>query len=74
MFRQAGFDPWLTTIMHHLSHVCEQAPDHRVGAVELRDGPGRSCALTAVSSLRATGMQRKEQTVRSAHTLAHHLL
>lgn len=21
MFRQAGFDPWLTTIMHHLSHV-----------------------------------------------------
>lgn len=34
----------------------------------------RSCALTAVSSLRATGMQCQGQTVRSAHTLAHHLL
>ena len=63
MFCQAGFDQWLTTIMQHLSHVSKpQAPVLAMWSCGMV--LARSCALTAVSSLLATGRQRKEQTVR----------
>ena len=63
MFCQAGFDPWLTTIMPHLSHVSK--PQATVLALwSLGMVLARSCALTAVSQLLAAGMQRQEQTVR----------
>jgi hypothetical protein len=63
MFCQAGFDQWLTTIMHHLSPLSK--PQATVLAMwSFGMVLTRSCALTAVSSLLATGMQRKEQTVR----------
>lgn len=63
MFRQAGFDPWLTTIMHHLSHVSK--PQATVVAMwSFGRVLARSCALTAVSHLLAKGLRRKEQTVR----------
>jgi len=63
MFCQAGFDQWLTTIMHHLSHVSK--PQATVLAMwSFGMVLARSCALTAVSLLLAAGMQRKEQTVR----------
>ena len=63
MFCQAGFDPWLTTIMQHLSHVSK--PQATVLALwSFGMVLARSCALTAVSQLLAAGMQRKEQTVR----------
>ena len=39
MVCQAGFDPWLTTIMPQ-SVAFEQAPGHRVGPVELWEGTG----------------------------------
>jgi hypothetical protein len=63
MFGQAGFDQWLTLIKTHLPHLSKpQAP------VLARWSFGmvlaRSCALSAVSSLRAEGMHRQEQTVR----------
>ena len=62
MFCQAGFDQWLTTIMQHLSHVSK--PQATVLALwSFGMVLARSCALTAVRSLLATGMQRKEQTV-----------
>jgi Transposase DDE domain len=63
MFCQAGFDQWQTTIMQHLPHLSK--PQIRVLALwSLGMVLARSCALTAVSSLLAAGMQRKEQTVR----------
>ena len=42
----------------------EQAPGVGLGPVEFRMVLARSYALSAVSNLLATGMQRKEQTVR----------
>jgi Transposase DDE domain len=63
MLCQAGFDPWRTTIMHHLSHLSKpQAPVLALWSFGMV--LARSCALTAVSSLLAAGMQRKEDTVR----------
>jgi hypothetical protein len=63
MFCQASFDQWLTTIMQHLSHLSK--PQATVLALwSFGMVLARSCALTAVSSLLATGMQRKEATVR----------
>src|SRR5712691_9675650 len=63
MFCQAGFDQWLTTIMQHLSHLSK--PQATVLALwSFGMVLARSCALSAVSSLLAAGMQRKEQTVR----------
>ena len=63
MFCQAGFDLWLTTIMHHLSHLSK--PQATVLALwSFGMVLARSCTLTTVSSLLAAGMQRPEQTVR----------
>ena len=63
MFCQAAFDQWLTTIMHHLSHLSK--PQATVLALwSFGMVLARSCALSAVSSLLAEGMQRPEQTVR----------
>jgi hypothetical protein len=63
MFCQAGFDQWLTTIMHHLSHVSK--PQATVLALwSFGMVLARSCALTAGSQMLAKGMKRKEQTVR----------
>ena len=63
MFCQAGFDQWLTTIMQHLSHLSK--PQATVLALwSFGMVLARSCALTAVSHLLATGLQRQEQTVR----------
>src|SRR2546425_2163131 len=63
MFCQAGFDQWLGTIMYHLSHLSK--PQATVLALwSFGMVLARSCALTAVSSLLAAGMHRKEQTVR----------
>src|SRR2546430_13459704 len=63
MFCQAGFDQWLTTIMHHLSPLSK--PQATVLALwSFGMVLARSCALTGVSHLLAKGMQRKEQTVR----------
>lgn len=63
MFCQAGFDQWLTTIMHHLSHLSK--PQATVLALwSFGMVLARSCALSAVSHLLAKGMKRKEQTVR----------
>jgi hypothetical protein len=60
---QASFDPWLTTIMPPLSPLRKPQATvlalWRVGMVL-----ARSCALSAVSSLRAEGLQRTEQTGR----------
>ena len=62
MFCQAGFDQWQMTIMHHLSSLSK--PQATVLALwSLGMVLARSCALSAVSHLLATGMQRKEQTV-----------
>jgi len=63
MFCQAAFDQWRTTIMHHLSHLSK--PQATVLALwSLGMVLAHSCALSAVSHLLATGMRRKEQTVR----------
>jgi hypothetical protein len=63
MFCQAAFDQWLTTIMHHLSPLSK--PQATVLALwSFGMVLARSCALSTVSSLLATGMQRSEQTVR----------
>jgi len=63
MFCQAGFDQWLTTIMQHLPRLSK--PQATVLAWwSFGIGLARSCALSAVSSLLAEGMQRSEQTVR----------
>ena len=63
MFCQAGFDPWLTTIMQHLSHLSQ--PQATVLALwSFGMVLACSCALTAVSQRLAAGMRRKEQTVR----------
>ena len=63
MFCQAGFDPWLTTIMQHLSPVSTpQATILALGSLGMV--LARSCALTAVRHLLAKGMQRQEPTVR----------
>ena len=63
MFCQAAFDQWQMTIMHHLSPLSK--PQATVLALwSLGMVLARSCALSAVSHLLATGMQRKEQTVR----------
>jgi hypothetical protein len=63
MFCHAGFDQWLTTIMHHLSPLSK--PQATVWALwSFGMGLARSCALTAVSHLLAKGMKRKDQTVR----------
>jgi hypothetical protein len=63
MFCQAGFDQWLTTIRHPLSPLSKpQATVLAMGSLGMV--LARSCALSAVSHLLATGMRRKEQTVR----------
>ena len=63
MFCQAGFDQWLTTIKTHLPHLSK--PQATVLALwSFGMVLARSCALSAVSSLLAAGMPRKEQTVR----------
>lgn len=63
MFCQAGFDQWLKTIMHHLPHLSK--PQARVLALwTLGMVLARSCALSAVGHLLASGMNRKEQSVR----------
>src|SRR5437867_13345661 len=63
MFCQAGFDQWLRTIKTHLRHLSK--PQATVLALwSFGMVLARSCALTAVSSLLAAGMHRKEQTVR----------
>jgi hypothetical protein len=63
MFCQAAFDQWLTTIMPHLSPVSK--PQATVLALwSFGMVLARSCALSAVSSLLAEGMQRNAQTVR----------
>jgi hypothetical protein len=63
MFCQAGFDQWLTMIMQHLSPLSK--PQATVLALwSFGMVLARSCALSAVSSLLAEGMQRSEQTVR----------
>src|SRR2546429_9598232 len=63
MFCPAGFDQWLTTIMQHLPDLSK--PQATVLALwSFGMVLARSCALTAVSSLLAAGMHRKEQTVR----------
>jgi hypothetical protein len=60
---QAGFDPWLTTLMQHRPHLSKPQVTvlawWSVGMVR-----ARSCALTAVSHLLAQGLRRKEQPVR----------
>jgi hypothetical protein len=63
MFCQASFDQWLSTIMHHLPQLSKP---QALGLAFWSFGMvlARSCALTAVSSLLATGSQRKEHTVR----------
>jgi len=63
MVCQAAFDQGLMTIMPHLPHLSQpQATVLAWGSFGM--GLARSCALTAVSSFVAKGMQRKEQTVR----------
>ena len=63
MFCQAGFDQWLTTIMQHLSSL--STPQATVLALwSFGMVLARSCALSAVSSRLAEGMQRHAQTVR----------
>src|SRR3989475_4521222 len=63
MFCQASFDQWLGTIMHHLSPLSK--PQATVLALwSFGMVLARSYALTAVSTLLAKGMKRKEQTVR----------
>ena len=63
MFCQAGFDQWLGTISTHLPHLSKP---QAWGLALWSFGMvlARSCALSAVSSLLAAGMRRKEQTVR----------
>jgi hypothetical protein len=63
MVCQATFDHWRTTIRHHLSPLSK--PQATVLALwSCGMVLARSCALSAVSSLLAEGMQRQEQTVR----------
>ena len=63
MFCQVAFDQWWTTIMHHLSPLSK--PQATVLALwSFGMVLARSCALRAVSSLLAEGMQRHEPTVR----------
>jgi hypothetical protein len=63
MFCQAAFDQWRTTIMHHLPLLSK--PQATVLALwSFGMVLARSCALSAVSQLLATGMRRNEQTVR----------
>jgi hypothetical protein len=63
MFGQAGCDPWRTTLRQHLSHL--RKPQATVLALwSFGMVLARSGALSAVSHLWATGMRRKEQTVR----------
>jgi Transposase DDE domain len=63
MFCQAGVDQWLKTIKTHLPHLSK--PQATVLALwSFGMVLARSCALSAVSSLLAEGMHRKEQTVR----------
>jgi hypothetical protein len=63
MFCQAGFDPWLTTIMPHLWHWSQ--PQATVLALwSLGLVLAHSCALSAVSPLLAAGTRRNAQTVR----------
>jgi hypothetical protein len=63
MFCQAGFDQWLTTIMHHLSPLSK--PQATVLALwSFGMVLARSCALTASSHWLATGTKRNEPTVR----------
>ena len=63
MFCKAAFDQWLTTIMQHLSPLSK--PQATVLALwSCGMVLARSCALSAVSSVLAAGMQRSEQTGR----------
>jgi hypothetical protein len=60
MFCQVSFDHWRTTIMHHLAPLSQPQ-----ATVLARWSFGmvlaRSCALTAVRSLLAEGLPRREQ-------------
>jgi hypothetical protein len=60
---QAAFDPWLTTIMPHLSPLSKP---QATGLALWSFGMvlARSCALSAGSHVLAAGRQRNEQTVR----------
>ena len=63
MLCQAGCDQWRTTLMQHLSPLSQpQATVLALGSFGMV--LARACALTAVSSLLAEGMERSEQTVR----------
>src|SRR3989440_9036628 len=63
MFCQAGFDQWLTTIMHHLSPLSK--PQATVLAMwSLGMVLARSCALSAVRAFLAPWLHRKANTVR----------
>jgi hypothetical protein len=60
---QTGVAQWLTTLLHHLSHLSKpQATVLALGSLGMV--LARSCALSAVRRLLATGRQRAEQTVR----------
>jgi hypothetical protein len=63
MFCQTGCDQWLMSIRTHLPHLSK--PQAIVLALwSFGMGLARSCALTAVSTLLAAGLQRKDYTVR----------
>jgi hypothetical protein len=63
MFCQTGFDQWLMSIRTHLPHLSK--PQAIVLALwSFGMVLARSCALTAVSTLLAAGLQRKDYTVR----------
>ena len=62
MFGQAGFDPWRTAMMPHLSHgSTPQAPGLALWSCGMV--LARSWALPAVRRLLAAGMQRQEDPV-----------
>ena len=60
MFCQAGFEPWLTTIMHHLSHVSKpQATDDVCAAAGPADaGLAQAPTPAAASPVVAAGPAR----------------
>jgi hypothetical protein len=63
MFCQTTFDSWRSTIMTHLPHLSKP---QAIGLALWSLGMvlARSCALTAVSTFLAEGLQQKENTVR----------
>ena len=63
MFCQATFAPWRSTIMTHLPHLSKtQATGLALWSLGMV--LARSCALTAVSTFVAEGLQQKDNTVR----------